>query len=108
MKGFLKVMKRSTLVMFFSMGAFFFCTGMTKADASTYTKKALVVTGAKGSVTIKKTGGSKRLTITKSGVVTVKKGTKKGSYKIRVKVSTGGTGVYKKATKTVTVKVKVV
>ena len=71
-------------------------------------KKALVVTGAKGSVTIKKTGGSKRLTITKSGVVTVKKGTKKGSYKIRVKVSTGGTGVYKKATKTVTVKVKVV
>ena len=43
MKGFLKVMKRSTLVMFFSMGAFFFCTGMTKADAATYTKKVIPV-----------------------------------------------------------------
>ena len=70
-------------------------------------KKALQVTNAKGTVTIRKVGGSKKLTISKKGVITVKKGTKRGTYKLRVKVSTEGTGIYKKASKTVTVTLKV-
>ena len=70
-------------------------------------KKALQVTNAKGTVTIQKVGGSKKLTISEKGVITVKKGTKSGTYKLRVKVSTEGTGIYKKASKTVIVTLKV-
>lgn len=80
-------------------------------------KKARKITGciafkkkAKGTVTYSKVskGSSKRLSINKkTGAITVKKGTKKGTYKIKVKVKAAGTSVYKSASKTVTVKVKV-
>jgi len=69
--------------------------------------KAFTIKNAQGSVTFKKTGGSKRLTISKSGKITVKKGTKKGTYKIKVKVTASGNGSYKAGSKTVTVKVRV-
>ena len=65
---------------------------------------------AKGKVTYAKVskGSSKRLTINKkTGKITVKKGTKKGLYKIKVKVKAAGDATYKAATKTVTVKVRV-
>lgn len=72
-------------------------------------KKAVkFVKTAKGKVTYKKTGGSKKLTISKkTGTITVKKGTKKGTYKIRIKISASGDSKYKAGSRTVTVKVKV-
>ncbi len=66
------------------------------------------VTGAKTNASYKKAGGSKKLTInSKTGKITVKKGTKKGTYKIKVKVSAAASSNYKAASKTVTVKVVV-
>lgn len=67
------------------------------------------VSGAKTGYTYKKlSGSSSRLSISKSGgKITVKKGTKKGTYSIRIKVTTKSNKNYKAASKTVTVKVKV-
>jgi hypothetical protein len=60
-----------------------------------------------GKVTYKKSSGSKKLSVSKSGKITVKKGTKKGTYKIKVKATIAETSTYKKATKSQTIKVKV-
>lgn len=70
--------------------------------------KPIKVKKAVGTVRYKKTSGSRRLTVNKkTGVVTVKKKTKKGTYKIKVRVSASGNDSYKSKNKTVTVKVKV-
>ena len=72
--------------------------------------KLITVKGAKGKVTYAKVakGSSKKLSVNKkTGKITVKKGTKKGTYKLKVKVTAAATAKYKKATKTVTVTVKV-
>jgi hypothetical protein len=60
-----------------------------------------------GKVTYKKSSGSKKLSVSKSGKITVKKGTKKGTYKIKVKATIAETSTFKKATKSQTIKVKV-
>lgn len=72
----------------------------------------LTVTAAKGKVTYKLVSGgalSKKVLKlnTKTGKVTVKKKAKKGTYKIRVKVTAAGTTVYKALSKTVYVTVRV-
>ena len=67
----------------------------------------MTVTKAKGTVTYKKVKGSKKIAIAKDGKVTVKKGIKKGTYKVKVKVIAAGNANYKKRTRTVTFKVKV-
>ncbi|MDO4807877.1 MAG: hypothetical protein Q4A07_11600, partial [Coriobacteriales bacterium] len=67
-------------------------------------------TGANGTVSYKKVskGSSKYLSVNKkTGKVTVSKGTKKGTYTIKVQVSAAGNKNFKKATKTVTCKVVV-
>ena len=69
--------------------------------------KAFTIKNAQGTVTFKKVGGSKNLTISNTGNITVKKGTKKGTYKIKVEVTAAGNDQYEAGTKTVTVKVKV-
>ena len=70
--------------------------------------KAITVKKAKGKVTYKKLkGSSKKLSVTKAGKVKVKKGTKKGTYKIKVKVTVKGNSSYAAKSKTVTIKVKV-
>ena len=74
--------------------------------------KALTVKDSIGKVTYAKVskGSAKVLSIDKkSGKITVKKGTKKGTYKlkVKVKVTAAGNGNYKSASKTVTVKIKV-
>ena len=70
--------------------------------------KAFKVSGAAGKVTFKKTKGNKKVTVSKAGKVTVKKGLKKGkTYKIKVKITDAGSGSVLGATKTVTLKVKV-
>ena len=83
------------------------------ASARTLRKKAatispLSVSKAKGKVTYAKVSGSKCLTVNKStGTVKVKKGTKRGTYKIKVKVKAAATANYKARTITRTVKVVV-
>ncbi len=72
-------------------------------------KKAISVTKSYGKLTYSKVskGSSKYLTISKSGVITVKKKTKRGTYKISVKVTAKGNNNYKSATKTLTVTIKI-
>ena len=79
-----------------------------KKNKKTFTKAGVfTVKKARGSVTFKKVSGSKNLTISKAGKITVKKGTKKGTYKIKVAVTAAGNDNYKAGTKNVTVKVVV-
>ncbi|MDO4854462.1 MAG: penicillin-binding Tp47 domain C-containing protein [Coriobacteriia bacterium] len=68
---------------------------------------AIKVTGAQGKVTYAKKSGSAKLSVASNGKITVKKKTKKGTYKVKVVVKAAGNGNYNAATKTVTVKVKV-
>ena len=70
---------------------------------------AFTIKNAQGTVTYKKKSGSSgKLSInSKTGLITVKKGTKAGTYKIVVAVTAAGNKQYKAGTKTVTVKVKV-
>lgn len=72
----------------------------------TVKKKATSITVCKsGAYTkVSKVSGSKKLTV-KNGKVVVKKGTKKGTYKIKIKV-VGAPPNYYTTTKTITVKVK--
>ena len=66
------------------------------------------VTKAQGKLSYAKASGAKCLSVNKkTGKVTVKKGTKKGIYKIKIKVTAAGTKNYKKGSKTVTCKVTV-
>lgn len=63
---------------------------------------------SKGTLSYKKVSGSARLTINrKTGKITVKKKTKKGSYKIKIQVTAAANGDYNAATVTKTIKVKV-
>ena len=78
-------------------------------------KKAMTVSGAVtvkdavGTVTYAKAAGSaKQLSVNaKNGKITVKKKTKKGTYKIKVKVNASGNDDFFAGSKTVTVKIKV-
>jgi hypothetical protein len=79
----------------------------SKLKKSKKTVSAITVKNAQGKVTYAKLSGSKYLNVTKKGKIEVKKGTKKGTYKIKVKVTAKGNSSYKKASKTVTVKIKV-
>ena len=68
----------------------------------------ITVKKAVGTKTFKKLSGDKKITVNKkNGKFTVKKGIKKGTYKIKVKVSAKGNSTYKAASKTVTVKIVV-
>ena len=69
--------------------------------------KAFNITGAQGTMAFKKVSGNKQLMISKKGNITVKKGTKKGTYRIKVLVTAAGNENYKAGSKTITVKVKV-
>ena len=60
-----------------------------------------------GKITFKKMKGSKKLSITKAGMVKIKKGTKKGKYTIKVKITAAGTKNYKKKIVYKTIKVTV-
>lgn len=70
-------------------------------------KKAIVVSNAQGAVTFKKLSGNKKITVAKNGKMTLKKGLKKGTYKIKIQVTAAGNNEYNPLIKTVTVKIKV-
>ena len=70
--------------------------------------KVLTVSKAQGTVTCKKVSGNGKITVNaKTGKVTVKKGLKRGTYKVKVKVTAKGNANWKSGSKTVTFKVKV-
>lgn len=71
-------------------------------------KDAIKVSKAKGTVTYTKKSGNKKISINKkTGKITVKKGLKKGTYKVKITVKAAGNSSYKSKTTTVTVKIKV-
>ena len=66
----------------------------------------VTVSKAQGTVTYKKSSGNANITVdSKTGKLTVKKGTKKGTYTIKVQVKAAGNTNYNASTKTVTLKV---
>lgn len=74
--------------------------------------KAVKVSKARGKVTYRLAGVTKKkfrkcFKVAKGGKLTVKKGTPKGTYKLKVKVTAKGDANYKAGSKTVTVAVKV-
>ena len=69
--------------------------------------KAFTVSKKIGKVTYKKLSGNKKISVSKAGKVTVKKGLKKGIYTVKVRVTDAGNRNYLKKTQTVTLKVKV-
>lgn len=86
-----------------------------KVKAKTLKKKAVKIkafkiTKAKGKVTYKRLkGSSKRLSlISKSGKIKIKKSTKKGKYKYKIKITAKGNNFYKSKSIIKTIKIKVI
>jgi hypothetical protein len=67
----------------------------------------LKATATTGDVKFVKIGGTSKLKVSSTGKVTVKKGTKKGTYKIQVKAYVDGTANYASADQVQTIKVKI-
>ena len=81
---------------------------LKKKDQTIPLKKVAKVKKAKGKVTYSKKSGNKKIKIDeKTGKVTLKKGLKKGTYTVKVKVQDHGTKKYKAKASTVTFKIKV-
>ena len=61
-----------------------------------------------GQISYLKTSGNKKITINKkTGKITIKKGLKKGTYRVKVKISATGNAEYKSAVKVTAIKIKV-
>ena len=80
---------------------------LKKKNQNIAVKSWATVTKAQGKVTYKKASGNKKITVSKAGKITVKKGLRKGTYKVKIKVTAAGNANYKAGSKTVTVKIKV-
>ncbi len=81
---------------------------LKKKNQTIALKNAMTVSKAQGTVTYKKSNGNKKITINKkTGKITVKKGLKKGTYKVKIKVTATGNATYKSGSKTVTITIKV-
>ena len=81
---------------------------LKKKNQTIALKKAIAVSKAQGTVSYTKSSGNKKITVNKkTGKFTVKKGLKKGTYKVKVKVKAAGNSAYNAKTVTVTVTIKV-
>ncbi len=80
---------------------------LKKKNQTIALKNWVTVSKAQGKVKYKKSSGNKKITVSKTGKITVKKGLKKGTYKVKIKVAAAGNTAYKPVTKTVTVKITV-
>ena len=80
-----------------------------KAQKLKVTKVVKFTKKGQGTLTYKKVKGNKKITINKkNGKVTIKKGLKKGTYKVKVKIKAKGNANYKaSAFKTITFKIKI-
>lgn len=68
---------------------------------------ACTVSGAQGKVSWKKSSGNAKITVASNGTITVKKGLKKGTYKVGLKATAAGNTNYKAGTKTATLTIVV-
>ena len=86
-------------------------TALEKAAVTVPAGKLMTVSGAKGTVTYRKLKVNKlggRFSVdSKTGAVTIKKNTKKGAYKIRIRVRASGSGSYAAGSRTVTCRITV-
>lgn len=81
---------------------------LKKKNQTLLASKVLTIKNAKGSKIFRKLKGNSKITINRTtGKVTVKKGLKKGTYKIKVKVTADGNDSYEACSKTVTFTIKV-
>ena len=80
---------------------------LKKKNQTIALKSWVTVSKAQGKVTYKKSSGNKKITVSKAGKITVKKGLKKGTYKVKIKVTAAGNANYNAKIKTVTVTIKV-
>ena len=81
---------------------------LKKKNQTIAAKKAITVSGAQGTLSYKKLSGNKKITINaKNGKITLKKGLKKGTYKVKIQVSATGNDSYEAGSKAVTVKITV-
>ena len=87
---------------------------LKKKNQTIALKKAMTVTKAQGTVTYKlssakkgKKNFKKYFKVAKNGNITVKKGLKKGAYKVKIKVTAAGNATYKSGSKALTVTIKV-
>lgn len=85
---------------------------LQKKKQTIKTSKAFTASGAQGRVTyklvsVKKARFKKYFKVSNSGKITVKKGLKKGTYKLKVNVTAAGNANYEPLTKMVTVKIKI-
>ncbi len=86
---------------------------LKKKNLTITAKKTYQITKAKGKKSFKLAGVTKKKfkkyfkVNKKTGKITVRKKLKKGTYKVRVKITAAGTTAYKAKSQTVTVKVKV-
>lgn len=80
----------------------------SKLKSKAQSAKPITVSGAVGKLTFSKTSGSKALSVNaKTGAITIKKGTKKGTYKVTVKIYAAGDSVTNSMTKYANITVKV-
>lgn len=80
----------------------------TKAQTLSVGKVIKFTKKGQGKLTYAKVSGNKKITINKkTGKVTVKKGLKKGTYKIKLKVTAAGNASYKAASRTAVFKIRV-
>lgn len=79
-----------------------------KAQTLAVSKVITISTKGQGAITYSKASGNKNITINvKTGKVTVKKGLKKGTYKVKVNVKAAGSPNYNAVTRAVTFTIKV-
>lgn len=83
-------------------------TKLKKKNQAVARKYVCSISKNNGKVTYKKTSGNKNITVAAStGKVTVKKGLKKGTYSIKMKVRAAGDANHKAGAKNITFKIKV-
>ncbi len=70
-------------------------------------RKYIAVTSPQGKISFKRLGGDNRLSVASNGVITVAKGTPSGTYAVKVQLNVSGNNTYKKASKTVILRVVV-
>ncbi len=81
---------------------------LKKKSRTVKLSKALTIKNSKGKLTYAKVSGNKKITINKAtGKIKVKKGLKKGTYKVKVKVTAAGNADYKAGAQTKVFKIRV-
>ncbi len=89
------------------VAAFKYAKVKKKAQAFTISKY-VKISNAQGKVTYVKVGGTKKISLnSKTKKIKIKKGLKKGKYKIKIKVTATGNSYYKPISKVVTLIVKI-